>query len=440
MSFLCTSSLSAHGSDDSTHFDSPSVPLQPDPNIPVRIVGNPDTFNVFDAVYKNDLNALKRTVRGYPSVLNEAMYLDPAGESGSFFLVHAAILNQNPDILSFLLESGVDAHAVDGWGRTAAHYAAIAGYNLQGLFADRAYNNEARAEMLTRLHKAGLNLNATDQFGATALHYAGIYGQARLVERLLELGVNPDVLDRGGKTALEQAVDAGFLHEIPNLLRRAGARKDVSGWEYLRGTRSKLSHLVTAKWLAVGALAAVAVTSLGLIVKSRMQPKLTELIASPFDTPTHSPAPDLRPDSAPAWPPAIGLSETPPEHARSAPGSRIAGLSPIGDTRTRRASIAGPEASAAAATAVRSHIASIAEETAPGALAAELLSVPLIRAPESRSTAASVASPKRNRFRTADAQELTVAAAAATAAIASGASLSALSSPALRHSTGTLKQ
>lgn len=146
-----------------------------------------------------------------------------------------------PETLSLLLEHGADPNAPNGpERRTALTTAASRGRRgvvklmlRHGANVDAADAQSRTAlilavrnwEMVKLLIASGASVNAQDDFGDTPLMKLseGYQMEPAPVRQLLSLHPDLNLRNRDGQTALDRA-ESDFSGEIPDLLRRAGAR------------------------------------------------------------------------------------------------------------------------------------------------------------------------------------------------------------------------
>jgi ankyrin repeat domain-containing protein 50 len=144
------------------------------------------------------------------------------------------------DIITVMLEKGVDVLTRTGYGETALHPAARCGQDaviqlLLGAGADINAINEARDTPLLiatgwgvqpvvvqMLLEKGADVTARDDGGMTALHLAAENGHGAVITLLLEKGADVTAKSNNGWTALHLAAENG--HEvIVQLLLKKGA-------------------------------------------------------------------------------------------------------------------------------------------------------------------------------------------------------------------------
>ena len=129
-------------------------------------------------------------------------------------------------IVQKMLDSGADANAKDEWGFTPLHFAA-------------AFNDDP--DIITALIDAGANLNAHDkEWSATPLHWAAWSNDnPGIIIALVDGGADPNVRDAKDSTPLHAAADQSSNPEIIMTLLDSGA--DVSlrdagklAWDYIK--------------------------------------------------------------------------------------------------------------------------------------------------------------------------------------------------------------
>ena len=143
-------------------------------------------------------------------------------EYGTTPLIWAAFSNENPEVLTVLLDAGADVNARDEYGTTPLHAAGV----------------NKNPEVLTLLLDAGVNVNARDEDGITPLLIAARHNQnPEVLTVLLNAGadVNARVDDvykfSGGGTPLHHAL-SNENPEVFTVLLDAGAdvnARDESG-------------------------------------------------------------------------------------------------------------------------------------------------------------------------------------------------------------------
>ncbi|CAN7938240.1 unnamed protein product [Ixodes hexagonus] len=111
---------------------------------------------------------------------------------------------------------GDGANAIDAWGMTPLHHAALSG------------NSHVVRCLLPYASVSGA-LQATDKQGRTALHNAATVGDVEVVRLLLEHGVNVNAVDKKGLTAVHIAAKEGSLDAIRTLC--SDADKDLVNGE-----------------------------------------------------------------------------------------------------------------------------------------------------------------------------------------------------------------
>jgi len=150
--------------------------------------------------------------------------LGTVGEPGGATPLHAAAINNHPDIVNLLLERGADPASRDSQGRTPLHVAAAFGnsdaakvfleHGADPFAEDTAYghapihlaalaSSRESVELLIAWH-VDVNLRSS-HFGETALHFAAKNNAAWLIQWLIANGADPGIRDDSGATPLEYA-------------------------------------------------------------------------------------------------------------------------------------------------------------------------------------------------------------------------------------------
>ena len=125
-----------------------------------------------------------------------------------------------------MIDSGADANAKDEWGFTPLHFAA-------------AFNDDP--DIISALVDAGAQLNARDrEWGATALHWAAWSNDnPGIIIALVDGGADPNARDARQSTPLHAAADQSNNPDIILTLLDSGA--DVTlrdagklAWDYIK--------------------------------------------------------------------------------------------------------------------------------------------------------------------------------------------------------------
>ena len=150
------------------------------------------------------------------SVLESAMI---AALAGMMPLHLAAWHNENPSVITALIEGGADPDARNEFDSTALHAAAegnlaasVMVSRIEVLFAGRtplhvAAEHNENPSVITALIGGGADLGARTKSGRTPLHEAAANAAPSVVTALIEGGADPGARDEWGKTPFDYAED-----------------------------------------------------------------------------------------------------------------------------------------------------------------------------------------------------------------------------------------
>ncbi|CAG9559794.1 unnamed protein product [Danaus chrysippus] len=123
-------------------------------------------------------------------------------------VLHLAIINDSPKLVSFLVSKGCNPMEEDNEGNNALHYAVICQTCLGPLLESIKNNN------------ISYDINAYNNEKQTALHLSSVYGCRKSVALLLSAGAKWDARDGDGRTALHLAVLDDCLSVATELLEK----------------------------------------------------------------------------------------------------------------------------------------------------------------------------------------------------------------------------
>ena len=137
----------------------------------------------FDACRRGDAAQVTRLYEHDQSLIN---IMDTRG----FTPLILAVYNNQPQVVTYLIEKGAAVDAQDFSGNTALMGASFKGYT----------------DVVQQLIAAGADVNLVNGNGATALTFAATFGQLQIAEILLHQGADVTVRDVRGKSPIDHAI------------------------------------------------------------------------------------------------------------------------------------------------------------------------------------------------------------------------------------------
>jgi ankyrin repeat protein len=181
-------------------------------------------MNIFESIFKGDLNTLK-------SYIENGGDVNLSNDSG-YTLINMSALMKRVEIVNFLKQKGAETDFITDVAigdLISVEKYLEEGYNVntinkQGHQAFMIAAHQGNIEMAKLLIKYKSDINAQHKVsGNTALIAAIDQGQNDMVKFLIDCKVNLNVKNNSGKSALEMALDKGNNY-IVELLKNAGAK------------------------------------------------------------------------------------------------------------------------------------------------------------------------------------------------------------------------
>lgn len=227
---------------------------------------------VVEAIYHNDIAAVKKLVKYNPGLVN-ATGTDACPSSET--MLHSAIHSHHKEISKFLIAKGADVNASNTYNQTPLHYAAEWGdVEIIQLLLDKGANpNKKDFVSATSLYgtvrggheKAAQLLKKHGAKGTSRLQEAAAFGNAAAVKRILQsdhsLINKPDAM---GFSLLYYAVINGHP-EVVDVLLANGAkivRKEYLLHTAVRGGSTKVAQRIIAAGVGVNSLDSAGCTPL----------------------------------------------------------------------------------------------------------------------------------------------------------------------------------
>lgn len=146
----------------------------------------PAHFVLKKKAYGNNLDSAKRA-----AILKELKSVDVAREDGRTPLMLLADISDTEELLSLLIDRGVDINHTDNEGQT-----------LMMLDADK--------DTIKELLRAGADINVADNEGNTVLYYVLKNGNVETARFLIKKGADYNHLNNQGETPVQIAVEKGY--------------------------------------------------------------------------------------------------------------------------------------------------------------------------------------------------------------------------------------
>lgn len=215
---------------DDSNFIAP-IDLLQTLTIPVEIrITVLERITIFSMIDHDDIESLESYLNS-PEV--DLTVKDSIGETP----LHAAVENNNYQIVQLLLEHGANANSRDFEENTPLHQASInKHYSIVQLLLRYNANvnsqnkdgatplicslfNKSSIHITQLLISSGTNINSQDKNGETAIFIAIRLGLIEIVNLFLEKGANLNVRNKNGKTPLDYSIKYE-QHEIEELLKQ----------------------------------------------------------------------------------------------------------------------------------------------------------------------------------------------------------------------------
>ncbi len=160
--------------------------------------------NFVQIIQEGKTETFKQLLDDHPERINFRM------ENQGNSLLHLAAFFGQQEMVTYLLEKGVDVNLLNDLQRNAAIFA-IAGQHK---------------DILEYLISEGVSINHTDDVERNAMHWCAIQGNAELAALLVEKGANIHAVDNEKKTPLHWAARRN-LPEVAGVLLEHGANPNV---------------------------------------------------------------------------------------------------------------------------------------------------------------------------------------------------------------------
>lgn len=160
--------------------------------------------SVFDFLVEEDAEYVEYWLQDHPD------QVDMKDDTG-WGLLHLACCRGLFSMVKLIVEHGADIELLDPDGWTPLHHLAEFNQNQ---------------EILSYLIEKGVDLDAKDKYGSTALHYAVRNHAFEMVRQLVECGANLDAEDDSNRSVLDEAEYASAFKIVTYLEQVMTAKKE----------------------------------------------------------------------------------------------------------------------------------------------------------------------------------------------------------------------
>ena len=152
------------------------------------------------------------TLEDVKKELKNGANVNAASDEDTTALMHAAIFNQNPEVIETLIDKGANVNAKNKDGSTALTKAAF----------------NPNSEVIKTLIDEGADINAKNKDGYTALMFAASFNQnPEVIKILINAGTDVNAKSKSGSTALMFAASSQKNPDAVKALLKAGADANV---------------------------------------------------------------------------------------------------------------------------------------------------------------------------------------------------------------------
>ena len=153
------------------------------------------------------------TLEDVKKELKNGANVNAASDEDTTALMHAAPINQNPEVIETLIDKGANVNAKNKDGYTALMFAVLFNQN---------------PEVIKTLIDEDADVNAKNKYGYTALIQAALFNQnPEVIKILINAGADVNAKNKDGSTALMFAASSQKNPDAVKALLKAGADANV---------------------------------------------------------------------------------------------------------------------------------------------------------------------------------------------------------------------